>query len=310
MTRMNGHRPGDNVRATANPIWAGFVCAMSSLQSSSADDATRLQEARARLDAQSLRIEALERALVQARSFEVMALLSGIVAHDFNNVLATVSGAMHLLKRSALDARSQDFVQRGQRGIERATPLIRQLVGFANAQPWLAQPWRLSSAIESGKARMQDAAGPQVRLVWEAVHDANVHVDARQLEWALTNLVLNAREAMPTGGDVHLATRDASAGTPWANEHTVGPWVAIVVRDDGVGMSAEVLAQACEPFFTTKGSDPCSGLGLAMVNAFAQRSGGRLLLDSTPGHGTKATLLLPCINANDATGHFGASTLG
>ncbi len=283
---------------------------MSSLQSSSADDATRLQEARARLDAQSLRIDELERALVQARSFEVMALLSGIVAHDFNNVLATVSGALHLLKRSALDARSQDFVQRGQRGIERATPLIRQLVGFANAQPWHAEPCRLIGAIESSKARLQVAAGPQVRLVWDAVHDVNVRVDARQLEWALTNLVLNAREAMPAGGDVHLGTRDASAGTTLANENTVGPWVAIVVRDGGVGMSAEVLAQACEPFFTTKGSGASSGLGLAMVHAFAQRSGGRLVLDSTPGHGTKATLLLPCIDDGDAEGRVDASNRG
>lgn len=283
---------------------------MTPSSNSASDEVELLTQTRAQLDAQSLRIEELERALVQARSFEVMALLSGSLAHDFNNVLATVSGALHLLKRSALDARSQDLVQRGQRGIERATPLIRQLVAFANAQPWHTQPCRLSRAIESSKARLQDAAGPHVRLVWDAVHDANVRVDARQLEWALTNLVLNARDAMPTGGDVRIGTHDASPGTAWANENTVGPWIAIVVRDGGVGMSAEVLAQACEPFFTTKESGPCSGLGLAMVNAFAQRSGGRLLLDSTPGHGTKATILLPCIDADDATARVGASTLG
>ena len=237
----------------------------------------------------------LERALAQAKKLEVLGLLAGGVAHDFNNVLAAVSGAFHMLKRSAQDERSQGFVERGQRGVERATRLVRQLMGFARTQALDAEELDLGEALNACRELLQITAGPRIKLTLEAERGHFVHVDPNQLEVALLNLVINSRDAMPTGGEltVSLAVLPATGEARVALVNAGA--VSVVVRDTGPGMTPEVLARAREPFFTTKGAGEGTGLGLAMVSAFALRSGGRFNLDSAPGVGTTATISLPLL---------------
>ncbi len=260
--------------------------------SSTTQTDTALAEARALLDAQVRRNDELERALAHAQPFESLGLLVGRIAHDFNNVLATVSGALHLLKRSALDDRSQDLVQRGQRGIERATPLVRELMGFAQLQTWRDEDMPIGPTLTHCMATLEASSGPKVRLIMDdATHAGTVKCDAAQLQRALSNLVRNACDAMPAGGDIHITARE---GAPTSTDQgALGSMVSIEIRDGGTGMTADVLAQACQPFYTTKSRGPATGLGLAMASAFAQRSGGRLLLQSEPGRGTVVTLVLP-----------------
>lgn len=252
-------------------------------------------ETRRELHVQLRKISDLERALAQAKKLEVLGLLAGGISHDFNNVLAAVSGAFHMLKRSARDERSQEFIERGQRGVERATRLVRQLMGFARTQALDAEELDVGEALHACRELLQITAGPRIQLTLQAERGHFAHVDPNQLEVALLNLVINARDAMPTGGELAVSLAVVPAPDPVPGAPVNAGAVCVVVRDAGRGMAPDVLARAREPFFTTKGAGEGTGLGLAMVSAFALRSGGRFNLDSAPGLGTTATISLPLL---------------
>ncbi len=234
------------------------------------------------LDAEIAKNSQLEKALAQARRLEVLGLLAGGIAHDFNNVLAAVSGSLHLIKRTAPDERSQTLVERGLRGVERATRLVRQLMGFARTQALELKTIDLAEELLGCADLLTLSAGPQVKISVTPAPACTVLTDRNQLEVALINLIINARDAMPGGGEIVISLDTAQADR-----------VAIRIRDTGAGMAPDVLQRAREPFFTTKPAGQGTGLGLAMVNAFAQQSGGTLELESRLGEGTCISIVLP-----------------
>jgi PAS domain S-box-containing protein len=242
----------------------------------------QLAKTKQQLDAEIAKNSQLEKALAQAKRLEVLGLLAGGIAHDFNNVLAAVSGSLHLLKRTAKDDRSQTLIDRGLRGAERATRLVRQLMGFARTQALEVRTIDLSQELQSCLELLQLSAGPKVKVSITQAPPCMVLIDPNQLEVALINLTINASDAMPDGGDIVISLDTSVAGS-----------VAIGVRDTGSGMAPDVLERAREPFFTTKPAGQGTGLGLAMVNAFAQQSGGSLALSSRAGEGTCITIVLP-----------------
>ena len=250
-------------------------------------ETAELSRLKQQLDAEIARSARLEQALVQAQKLEVLGQLAGGIAHDFNNVLAAVSGSLQVLKMTAKDERSQTLVERGLRGTERATRLVRQLMGFARTQSIMLRTVDLAETLPGCHELLQLSAGAQVNVRMGLLTPCLVLTDPNQLEVALINLVINARDAMPEGGDMSIDLLPAPAVL-------AGPaWVDICVRDTGAGMPPDVLARALEPFFTTKPAGEGTGLGLAMVQAFARQSGGSLQIESRVGLGTCVSIRLP-----------------
>ena len=255
------------------------------------DNEGRLADALLELEAERARSRDLEVALARAKKTETLGILSAGIAHDFNNVLAVVAGALHLVKKTATDPRSQDFVERGLRGIDRATRLVRQLMDFARVRATGSTRIDPASHISECKELLALSLGPAIRLHVDLQPLGIVDVDPAQLEVALINLLVNARDAMPYGG--HVTVFNKLSEGPAGIAATGSGWMQIGVKDSGAGMTPEVLRRVKEPFFTTKGMGGGTGLGLSMVNAFARQSNGYLDIESQPNHGTLVTMCLP-----------------
>jgi PAS domain S-box-containing protein len=245
--------------------------------------------------------EALERtraALAQSQKMEAIGQLTGGVAHDFNNLLTVVVNNLDLILQDPGDGeRTERLVQSAQRAAERGAKLTQQLLAFARRQPLRPELLDLNSLIAGFQAVLRRACGVAVHVELDLADGLPpVRIDATQFEAALLNLLINARDAMPKGGRLHIGTSnievkpgDADAGVGIAP----GGYTAITVRDTGTGMTPEVVARAFEPFFTTKEIGRGSGLGLSQVYGFVRQSGGHVTIDSTPGEGTTVRLLLP-----------------
>jgi PAS domain S-box-containing protein len=238
----------------------------------------------------------LERAQAQVqemRQLESMGQLTGGVAHDFNNLLTPIIGSLDVLqRRGGLDERSARLVDGALTAADRAKTLVQRLLAFARRQQLRAAPTDLARLIDSIRDLVARSVGPNIALAVDAAPGLPpAQVDAAQLELALLNLALNARDAMPEGGvltiGLAVATPDASLGLPRREYLRVG------VADTGEGMDEATLRRAIEPFFSTRGVGRGTGLGLSMVHGLAAQSEGRLELDSAPGVGTVATLWLP-----------------
>jgi nitrogen-specific signal transduction histidine kinase/CheY-like chemotaxis protein len=252
-----------------------------------------LAKSASELRAERTKCEKLEAALTRAQKLETLGQLTTRVAHDFNNVLATVSGALAVLDRTVTEPIQRDSVTRGRRGVERAIRLIRQLTGFARTQAESSQTFDTNQVLEDWRDLLQPAVGASGRLTINSTCSWRVHADPQQLELALLNLVINARDALGNGGEVEIITEDVASAASGRPDSLQGDQVKISVRDTGPGMSASVLARAKEPFFTTKALGHGTGLGLSMANDFALKSGGVLTLQSEPGNGTTVSIYLP-----------------
>lgn len=234
-----------------------------------------------------------EEALRQSQKMEAMGQLTGGVAHDFNNLLTPILGGLDLLRRkSEGDTRNLRLIDGAIQSAERARTLVQRLLAFARRQPLQPDAVDLAAMVNDMSALLATTIGPQVRLVLAAESGLPpAVVDRNQLEMALLNLAVNARDAMPEGGELRIALslRDVAAtpGGPAA-----GRYICLSVADTGTGMDAETMARAVEPFFSTKGLGRGSGLGLSMVHGLARQMGGALELESAPGVGTTARLLL------------------
>jgi signal transduction histidine kinase len=265
------------------------------LESQTAKEAA--EEANARLMEQMAERERAEAALRQAQRIEAVGQLTGGVAHDFNNLLTVVLGSIELLERSGLVAPAGlDRLGIMRAAAERGATLTAQLLAFARRQPLVPRDVDLNAMLRDMRDLLQSALGSRVRIaLTEAAGLWPARIDPTQLELVVLNLAINARDAMPRGGVVTIATRNQHLGPPGSAEDdpAEGDYVVIEVSDTGTGMAPEVLAKAFEPFFTTKGPGAGSGLGLSQVFGVARQSGGGVRIQSAPGEGTRVSVFVP-----------------
>lgn len=252
-----------------------------------------LNEANLRLQSEISEHRATEAALRQAQKLEAIGHLTGGIAHDFNNLLTVVIGNLMLARgRAGGNIAITPLLDSAIQAAERGVAQIQRLLGFARRQRLDPRSVDLSRLVAGINALLRQTLGPGIELLIAADADlAPAHVDANQLELAILNLVINARDAMPTGGSVRIALENRDADHDSPPELTPGKYVVISISDTGTGMDVATLAQAFDPFFTTK--DAGSGLGLPTVQGFAAQSGGAVRISSRPGAGTIVELWLP-----------------
>jgi PAS domain S-box-containing protein len=248
---------------------------------------------------QRLRDQALlanaQAALVQSQKLESMGQLTGGVAHDFNNLLTPIIGTLDKLRRRGIGTeREQRLIHGAYQSAERAKVLVHRLLAFARRQPLQAIPTDIGALIHGLAALVESTVGPQVHVV-VAVADnlPPAKADPAQLEMAMLNLGVNARDAMPRGGTLTIAaTRQTIAGGQPGHLRP-GNYVRLAVSDTGSGMDEATRARAVEPFFSTKGIGRGTGLGLSMAHGLASQLGGALTIESEPGAGTEVSIWLP-----------------
>jgi signal transduction histidine kinase/DNA-binding response OmpR family regulator len=261
--------------------------------------ARREAEAIERLAKETQHRAAVEEQLRQSQKMEAIGRLTGGIAHDFNNLLQIAIGSLDILRRriGTGDARSRELVQSALEGMTRAANLTQRLLAYARRQPLEPKTVDINRLVKDVSELLRSTLGETVHVetvlgggLWAA------YVDANQLENAVVNLAVNARDAMPDGGRLTIETANAhlddayAAATP---EVAAGQYVMISITDTGTGMTPEVAAKAFEPFFTTKPPGQGTGLGLSQVYGFLKQSGGHVKIYSEPGSGTSVKLYLP-----------------
>jgi signal transduction histidine kinase len=250
--------------------------------------------------------------LFEAQKIDTIGQLTGGVAHDFNNLLMAILGSLELLaKRLPDDPRAARLLENAVQGAQRGAALTQRLLAFARRQELRPEAVDVAQLVGNMEDLIARSIGPSVRIVQAIPRGLPpVLVDANQLEMAVLNLVVNARDAMPGGGTITISARvvepesDAAAAPADGGQSEPAQsdvsFVSVSVADTGQGMDEATLARAAEPFFTTKGAGKGTGLGLSMVHGLAAQSGGSLRIDSRPGEGTRVGLLLPATAPADA----------
>jgi len=242
--------------------------------------------------------EALEKAniaLYQAQKMESIGQLTGGVAHDFNNLLSVLSSGLEVLslQRGDGDRRTLDSMRRA---IDRGARLTQQLLAFARQQPLQAETRNLNRVIRGFETVLRRAGHPAIDFVIDLDRKArSAVIDSARFESALLNLVVNARDAMPDGGRLTIATSNVVADGTHPAGLAPGEYVRVTVTDTGTGMPPDVVARAFEPFFTTKEVGKGTGLGLSQVYGFIKQSGGEVAIDSAQGEGTTISIYLPAV---------------
>jgi CheY-like chemotaxis protein len=230
---------------------------------------------------------------------EAIGQLTGGIAHDFNNMLQGISGAVDLsarLLRAGRHAEVPKYLEMAMASVQRAASMTQRLLAFSRRHPLAAQVVDVNALLLSLQELLHRTVGENIRLQFDLYPDAcHVVCDPHQLESAVLNLAINARDAMPQGGTLAVETRIATVPAHPIDGEALAPgdYVRISVRDTGTGMDEATLRQAFEPFFTTKATGQGTGLGLPMVYGFARQSQGLAQLESRPGEGTSVHLLLP-----------------
>jgi PAS domain S-box-containing protein len=243
--------------------------------------------------------EAAEAALRQAQKMEAVGQLTGGIAHDFNNLLAAISGSHELIGLRLKQARYADiqrYLDIAQGSAERAAALTHRLLAFSRRQTLAPVPTQVNALIDGLEQLISRSVGPSIEVQTHFSDDLwNALIDPAQLENALLNLCINARDAMPEGGRILIETTNQRVTAPAGADSALvpGEYLSVCVTDFGTGMSPEVAAKAFEPFFTTKPVGAGTGLGLSMIYGFARQSGGEVLLHSEEGKGTRVCIYLP-----------------
>ncbi len=237
----------------------------------------------------------LESQLIQAQKMDAIGKLTGGIAHDFNNLLAAVIGGLGLLERRAqLGDEHGRILSMTMRAAEQGSDLVRRLLAFARRQKLEPQAVNLASLREGVSDLLTHTLGGLVELTWRVDRGVwNVFADQAQLELALINLIINARDAMPAGGTVTIFAENRKVAPGELPVIATGDYVLLSVTDTGMGINADDLEKVMEPFFTTKDVGKGSGLGLSMVYGFAKQSNGAFHIESEVGKGTTARLWLP-----------------
>lgn len=239
-----------------------------------------------------------EAALRQAHKMEAVGQLTGGMAHDFNNILQIVQANLDLMKRRlADDADALDRLENASAAAERGARLTQQLLAFARKQSLAPQPTNVARLVADLSDLLRHALGERIALELDVAPDAwNARIDPGQLENAILNLAINARDAMVEGGTVRVQVSNATLDRRYSALHpeaVPGSYVLVSVDDTGSGMPSDIVAHAFDPFFTTKEEGKGTGLGLSMVYGFIQQSSGYIRLDSAPQQGTSVKMYLP-----------------
>jgi PAS domain S-box-containing protein len=236
-----------------------------------------------------------EAAQRQALKMEAVGQLTGGIAHDFNNLLAAIIPSLELAKLKLGDNPTSKYLDSALRAAERGASLTRQLLSFARKQELVIERVEVNRLIEGICEMLPRTLGPTAQLQTQLGADTGATLsDPNQLELAILNLAINARDAMPDGGVLTIATGSLDAKTAHERWQLIGgDYLMIAVSDTGKGMTDEVRSRVFEPFYTTKGVGKGSGLGLSMVYGFVQQSGGSIAIESAPGEGTTVRLFLP-----------------
>jgi signal transduction histidine kinase/CheY-like chemotaxis protein len=257
-----------------------------------------------RLEGEISQREAAENELHQAHKMEALGQLTGGIAHDFNNLLTAVIGNLELAqKRISGDPQIARPLEAALNAAGRGATLIQDLLTFARRKPLHPRAVDVSTVVDDAKKILNQTIGPSIRMDVCTAPDLQLAwVDPNQLELAILNLALNARDAMPDGGSLQIACENRRAGANNApRDLAAGDYVTLSVSDTGSGMSEATLAHAFEPFFTTKGAGRGSGMGLSVVQGFATQSGGAVQIDSSLGKGTTVKLWLPRAEGRSTT---------
>nr|WP_295852830.1 response regulator [uncultured Xylophilus sp.] len=259
-----------------------------------------LASANDRLMAEISERERAQAALAQAQKMEAVGRLTGGIAHDFNNLLHVVSMNLDLVGRLASEPKVATVAAQAKRAVSRGSKLTAQLLSFARSQSLLPRHTDVNALLQGMQELVAVSVGSAIR-VETALHDGPVHavLDANQLEMAVLNLAVNAKDAMPAGGALRIATRvDRLAEGDTALP--AGDYLVVSVADEGEGIPQHLLGKVFDPFFTTKPLGSGTGLGLSQVYGFAQQSGGLARVSSPPGDGTTVEMLFPLAREEDA----------
>lgn len=237
----------------------------------------------------------LESQLIQAQKMDAIGKLTGGIAHDFNNLLAAVIGGVGLLeKRAVLEDEERKILGMTKRAAEQGSELVRRLLAFARRQKLEPHAVPIGTLREAVSDLLTHTLGGLVQIEWQVEEGAwDAFADQAQLELAIVNLIINARDAMPAGGTVTVTIENRSAGRHRPATLASDDHVLIAIHDTGTGIAPENLERVMDPFFTTKDIGKGSGLGLSMVYGFAQQSNGAFRIESQLGKGTCAELWLP-----------------
>jgi signal transduction histidine kinase len=257
----------------------------------------RLRDAHAALDRtvreRTTALEETREALHQAQKMEALGQLTGGIAHDFNNVLTAIINSLESARGAvAEDAKTRKRLGRALQAARNGAALVQQMLVFARRGPLQVQPTDVNKIIISSVAMFSRSCPETIELRTDLAPDLPwATADATQVQTAILNLAVNARDAMPAGGRLTIRTRSAPLAGP--AQLPPGDYVSITIADTGEGMSPDVLARAFEPFFTTKDIGKGTGLGLSMVYSTMQQMGGDVAIESRPGEGTTVRLMLP-----------------
>ena len=253
------------------------------------------QEALRQLSIQSEQRLAAEQRLFQSQKLESIGQLTGGIAHDFNNLLSVVLGNLSLLSKFVRgNERAENLLERAMQGAERGATLTQRLLAFARRQELAPKVVDVAELVRGIMDLLRSTLGGGVEIVADLNGDVPpALIDPNQLELALVNLAVNARDAMPQGGRIIILLRAAELAEGNDLALPAGDYVCLSMADNGTGMDAQTLARASEPFFTTKDVGRGTGLGLSMVHGLASQSGGAFRLDSVLGQGTRAEIWLP-----------------
>jgi len=314
--RANIHRDGKGhatrivgvqLDVTAEKEYADQVQARSALtelgQELEARVEERTRELQTALDSLSREVQHRERAeerLRQSEKLKAIGQLTGGIAHDFNNMLQTVSGSLGVIGLLVQQGRMREvdtYLDKARRGVSRAAALTHRLLAFGRKQTLAPQPLSLDDIVTGMEDVIQRTVGPEISVELKLCDGQwLVMCDGNQMESALLNLCVNARDAMPNGGWLTVTTQEVVLGeSDIVNEEGAAPgrFASVAVTDTGVGMDSEVLARAIEPFFTTKPEGRGTGLGLSQIYGFVRQSGGFVRIESSPGGGTTVRIYLP-----------------
>ncbi|WP_293452538.1 ATP-binding protein [Phenylobacterium sp.] len=303
-------RDGDYrwVRSVSQPRWgpdggfAGFVGVGFDVTDAkrAEDDLKRINDLLAeRVEAALSERDEAEAALRRAQKLDAMGQLTGGVAHDFNNLLTVIIGALDLMQRHPGDAVRRDrMIEAAAGAARRAERLTQQLLAFSRRQALKPEPVEIDRLLNGMEPLLRRATDETVTLtIAPDARGAVANLDAGQLEAAIMNLVVNARDAVSVGGAVQIMTSRRQVGARQIEGLEPGDYACVSVRDNGSGMDAATVARAFEPFFTTKPQGRGTGLGLSQVYGFARQSGGSITVESAPGEGSCFSVYLPLVEA-------------